>query len=139
MYGGLRYDVGVQAVAKVDGVDVVTGRALSAGNILRHKESITYHSRSLYMIVKKTCRNKLTAFISTANRYSHASPDIIFAIELPRLVSRVFRRLRQVSRRQGQDEHPRSCVCQVRVKLARGRLEGRRQNASCIRSNKLGG
>jgi hypothetical protein len=29
------------------------------------------------MIVKKTCRNKLTAFINTANRYNHASPDII--------------------------------------------------------------
>jgi hypothetical protein len=37
----------------------------------------TYHSRSLYMMVKKTCRNRLTAFISTASRYSHASPDII--------------------------------------------------------------
>ena len=38
---------------------------------------ITYHSRSLYMIVKKTCRNRFTAFINTANRYSHASPDIV--------------------------------------------------------------
>jgi hypothetical protein len=28
----------------------------------------TYHSRSLYMIVKKTCRNRLTALMSTANR-----------------------------------------------------------------------
>ena len=39
--------------------------------------NVSYHSKSLYMIVKKTCRNKLTAFISTASRYSHASPDII--------------------------------------------------------------
>ena len=31
------------------------------------------------MIVKKTCRNRFTAFISTARRYSHASPDIIAA------------------------------------------------------------
>lgn len=29
------------------------------------------------MIVKKTCKNKLTAFINTAKRYSHASPDIM--------------------------------------------------------------
>ena len=36
-----------------------------------------YHSRSLYIMVKKTWRNKLTAFMSTASRYSHASPDII--------------------------------------------------------------
>jgi hypothetical protein len=28
----------------------------------------TYHSRSLYMMVKKTCRNRLTAFIRTASR-----------------------------------------------------------------------
>lgn len=29
------------------------------------------------MIVKNTCKNKLTALISTARRYSHASPDIM--------------------------------------------------------------
>lgn len=29
------------------------------------------------MIVKKTCKNKLTAFINTANRYNHASPVIV--------------------------------------------------------------
>ena len=40
---------------------------------------MTHHSRSLYIIVKKTCRKRLTAFISTASRYSHASPDIICA------------------------------------------------------------
>lgn len=37
----------------------------------------TYHSRSLYMMVKKTWRNRLTAFISTAKRYNHASPDMM--------------------------------------------------------------
>lgn len=37
----------------------------------------TYHSRSLYIIVKKTWRNRLTAFMSTAKRYNHASPDIV--------------------------------------------------------------
>ena len=40
-------------------------------------EGGAYHSRSLYIIVKNTWRNRLTAFMSTANRYSHASPDII--------------------------------------------------------------
>ena len=38
---------------------------------------ITHHSRSLYMIVKKTCRKRLTAFMRTASRYNHASPDIL--------------------------------------------------------------
>ena len=42
----------------------------------------TYHSKSLYIIVKKTCRKRLTAFIRTANKYNHASPDIIFTGEL---------------------------------------------------------
>jgi hypothetical protein len=28
-------------------------------------------------MVKKTWRNRLTAFISTARRYNHASPDIV--------------------------------------------------------------
>jgi hypothetical protein len=39
-----------------------------------------YHSKSEYIIVKKTCKNKLTALINTAKRYSHASPDIMTAI-----------------------------------------------------------
>ena len=43
-----------------------------------HKRNrLAYHSKSLYMIVKKTCKNRFTALINTANRYSHASPDII--------------------------------------------------------------
>lgn len=41
------------------------------------EDSTTYHSRSLYIIVKKTWRNRFTAFISTASKYSHASPDIL--------------------------------------------------------------
>lgn len=40
----------------------------------------TYHSKSLYIIVKKTCRKRFTAFMSTARRYSHASPDIMEAV-----------------------------------------------------------
>ena len=31
------------------------------------------------MMVKKTCRNKLTALINTASKKSHASPDIILS------------------------------------------------------------
>ena len=44
------------------------------------KAEATYHSKSLYMIVKNTCRNRFTAFINTANRYNHASPDILTAV-----------------------------------------------------------
>lgn len=40
----------------------------------------TYHSRSLYMMVKKTWRNRLTAFMSTAKRYNHASPDMVIGL-----------------------------------------------------------
>jgi hypothetical protein len=40
-----------------------------------------HHSKSLYMMVKNTCRKRLTAFISTAKRYSHASPDILSVID----------------------------------------------------------
>lgn len=43
------------------------------------------------MIVKKTCRNRFTAFISTARRYNHASPDIIWASVVTQYkVSRCF-------------------------------------------------
>ena len=44
---------------------------------MRQKRNPTYHSKSLYMMVKKTCKKRLTAFMSTARRYSHASPDIM--------------------------------------------------------------
>lgn len=37
-----------------------------------------YHSRSLYIMVKNTWRKRLTAFINTAKRYNHASPDILY-------------------------------------------------------------
>lgn len=40
----------------------------------------TYHSKSLYIMVKKTWRKRLTALISTASKYSHASPDIILDV-----------------------------------------------------------
>jgi hypothetical protein len=93
--GGLGDDVGVQAVAEVNRVDVITGaklacacfwarlanssfvklfRAAAAGEL-----GCTHHSRSLYIMVKKTCRNRLTAFINTARRYNHASPVIVRA------------------------------------------------------------
>lgn len=89
MNGGLGDDVGVQAVAEVDGVDVVTGAKLACAYVwrrlgcslsyARHRvlRYCTHHSRSLYIMVKKTCRNRLTAFINTAKRYNHASPVIM--------------------------------------------------------------
>lgn len=92
--GGLGDDVGVQAVAEVDGVDVVTGANLvcarssarlaelklcGAVSICARRVGCTHHSKSLYIMVKKTCRNRLTAFINTARRYNHASPVIVRA------------------------------------------------------------
>ncbi len=44
---------------------------------MQQTEGWAYHSKSLYMMVKKTWRNRLTALINTANRKSHASPDIM--------------------------------------------------------------
>lgn len=38
---------------------------------------VTYHSKSLYMMVKKTCKKRLTALMSTDKRYNQASPDIM--------------------------------------------------------------
>jgi hypothetical protein len=32
------------------------------------------------MMVKKTCRKRLTAFMRTASRYNHASPDILITV-----------------------------------------------------------
>ena len=49
----------------------------TTGNKRGDRLEKTYHSKSLYMIVKKTWRKRLTAFISTANRYSQASPDMV--------------------------------------------------------------
>jgi hypothetical protein len=95
MDGSFGDDVGVETVAEVNRVDVVTAgreRGLApsfrrnrlarggsgvddgalqpespqANELLR--ERTAYHSRSLYMIVKNTCRNRLTALINTANR-----------------------------------------------------------------------
>lgn len=39
-------------------------------------ESEASTSKSLYMMVKKTCINKLTAFTMTLNRYTQASADV---------------------------------------------------------------
>ena len=67
-------NVCVESVAEVYRIDVIT---VHISNNIRPQGNSAYHSKSLYMIVKKTCRNRLTAFISTASRYSHASPDIM--------------------------------------------------------------
>jgi hypothetical protein len=65
---GFGDDVGVKTVAEVNGVDVVTAASNQISLISEVATTETYHSRSLYMIVKKTCRNRLTALMSTANR-----------------------------------------------------------------------
>lgn len=75
MDGSFRYDVGVEAVAKVDGIDVIATRTISS--VRERANAVTDHSRSLYMMVKKTWRNRFTALIRTANKYSHASPDMV--------------------------------------------------------------
>ena len=79
MDGSFRDDVGVEAVAEVNRIDIVTVEpCVSKRNALPLSlDFLTDHSRSLYMIVKKTWRKRLTAFISTASRYNHASPDIL--------------------------------------------------------------
>jgi hypothetical protein len=67
---GFGDDVGVETVAQVNGVDVVTAARNQLACVVQFscRSDETYHSRSLYMIVKKTCRNRLTALMSTANR-----------------------------------------------------------------------
>lgn len=42
-----------------------TRTTLNTGKI---KGDLSYHSKSLYMIVKKTCKNRLTALINTDSR-----------------------------------------------------------------------
>ena len=61
MDSGFGDDVCVQAVAEVDGVDVVTGARLASASqaveLLAQRvpgPGSTHHSKSLYMIVKKT-------------------------------------------------------------------------------------
>jgi hypothetical protein len=86
---GFGDDVRIETVAKVDGVDVITAKGEMSAYIQisftnqefskRQRCRTTYHSRSLYMIVKNTWRKRLTALINTDNRYSHASPDIMGA------------------------------------------------------------
>lgn len=83
MDGGFGDDVGVETVAQVDRVDVVTANEGAHVSDLQSKarsltESLTqasprgkkiaHHSRSLYMMVKNTWRKRLTALINTANR-----------------------------------------------------------------------
>lgn len=87
--GGFGDDVGVETVTEVDGVDVVAGAKLATAQQQGSAVSsvcnaafpgAAHHSRSLYMMVKKTWRNRLTAFINTANKYSHASPVIVVVV-----------------------------------------------------------
>ena len=78
MYGSFWYNVCIKAVAQIDRIDVIT--TLPDQRVVQNDSTArvrTYHSKSLYIMVKKTCRKRLTALISTASRYSHASPDII--------------------------------------------------------------
>jgi hypothetical protein len=85
VYGSFGNDVGVEAVAEIDRIYVVAfRRSRSAPCLLEITNGgrFAYHSRSLYIIVKNTCRKRLTAFISTAKRYSHASPDMLVMSEL---------------------------------------------------------
>lgn len=79
MDSGFGDDIGVEAVAEVDRVDIVTvanmlERICGGG---RQEQGISHHSKSLYMMVKKTWRKRLTALMRTASRYSHASPDMV--------------------------------------------------------------
>ena len=91
--GGFWNDVGVEAVAEVNRVDIIamiivktlshgSANALDesrnySGNIRtsqstvnreRRLVGIRYHSKSLYMMVKNTWRKRLTAFTRTARR-----------------------------------------------------------------------
>ena len=98
VYSGFGDNVGVEAVAEVDGVDVVAGAKLACARRPRCTPQrrrrvpdsrqargwgwgwgATHHSKSLYIMVKNTWRKRLTAFIRTANRYNHASPDMLRA------------------------------------------------------------
>ena len=84
MYGSFWYNVCIKAVAEIDRIDIIT--TLPDQCVVQNESTArgrTYHSKSLYIMVKKTCRKRLTALISTASRYSHASPDIIvmFAVD----------------------------------------------------------
>ena len=80
MDGSFGDNVGVQSVAEIDRIDVVAVQSKISLRLATDREFFAYHSRSLYIIVKKTWRNKLTAFINTANKYNHASPDIMPAV-----------------------------------------------------------
>lgn len=81
MYSRLGDNISVQAVAELDRVDIVTAENQSVMTPMRisrvscggrHRQRATgvvaYHSKSLYMMVKKTWRKRLTALTNTANR-----------------------------------------------------------------------
>lgn len=87
MDGGFRKDVGVQSVAEVNGVDVVAFQIRVPTsmfvNCFTPLSSPRKARGGTYMMVKKTCRNRLAAFNSTARRYSHDSPDIVYYLQGP--------------------------------------------------------
>jgi len=57
------------------------------------------------IMVKKTWRNRLTAFNSTARRYSHASPDMMISgVFLSLEVSSLVRRVKRKDVGEGKDE-----------------------------------
>lgn len=87
---GFGDDIGIEAVAEVNGIDVVAGNTENESKVMlvsimklilaktfKTCSMQTDHSRSLYIIVKKTWRNRLTALIRTARRYSQASPFMV--------------------------------------------------------------
>lgn len=93
MDASLGQNVHVEPVAEIDGVDVVAGEhsdiSFGPHTIVPSNQAVTrgvsrlgrktYHSRSLYMMVKKTWRKRLIAFKSTASKKSQASPVILAA------------------------------------------------------------
>ena len=86
-----RNNVHVEFIAQINWVDVVALQlALELGG--------GSTSRSLYMIVKKTCINRLTAFTITLKRYNHASPGrvLVFPCNLKRAIHTCHCRLWEV-------------------------------------------
>jgi hypothetical protein len=72
------------------------------------------------MMVKKTCRKRLTAFISTAKRYNHASPDILAVLCVRGLGLREsyrgFGRIERTSSARVETECGGSSICSLGVK-----------------------
>lgn len=110
MDSGFGNDVGVEAVAKINGVDVIAFKVRVPKLNQDVSVRTTTERRSLIgsrggwqldmctnIMVKKTWRNRLTAFNNTARRYSHASPDMMISgcfflsLVVSSLIKRVIR------------------------------------------------